>query len=263
MPRSNLTITGLDFGKSDKNLTYYYGLSDFWSAIFQDSDKIELLLEATSQKLSDVFSQFLQLAATISITDIGVATNQQLRLVLIDEEDAVQGQLNTYTLPTPILESRLITNRPFLPTAYYEDEVHYRLSDDGTTIQFFTGLSLMGFPSRTLTSGAKQYALWFVDTLIDEAALYDYFGKLINVSPQASTEAYKNFIYGLYYLYANGPNLALLRKGLNLALGIPLARETETVLEIRKYLETDQFLVITDLNSYLIPFGLEPTVVAG
>jgi hypothetical protein len=263
MPRSNLTITGLDFGKAEKNLAYYYGLSDFWSAIFQDSDKIELLLEASSQKLSDIYSQFLQLAATISIADIGVATNQQLKLVLIDEDTAVQGQLNTYTLPEPILESRLIVNRPFLPTAYYEDEVHYRLSDDGTTIQFFTGLSLMGFPSRTLTSGTKQYAIWFVDTLIDEQALYDYFGKLIGIDPQASTEAYKNFIYGLYYLYTNGPNLALLRKGLNLALGIPLARETETVLETRKYPETDQWLVITDLNSYLIPFGLEPTVVAG
>lgn len=263
MPRSNLTITGLDFGKAEKNLAYYYGLSDFWSAIFQDSDKIELLLEASSQKLSDVYSQFLQLAATISIADIGTATNQQLKLVLINEDSAVEGQLNTFTLPEPILEARLIVNRPFLPTAYYEDEVHYRLIDDGTTIQFFTGISVMGFPSRTLTSGTKQYALWFVDTLIDEQALYDYFGKLIGVNPQASTDAYKNFIYGLYYLYTNGPNLALLRKGLNLALGIPLARETETVLEIRKYLETDQWLVITDSNSYLIPFGLEPTVAVG
>jgi hypothetical protein len=263
MPRSNLSITGLDFGRASKNLTYYYGLSDFWSSIFEDSDKIDLLLEATSQELSDIYSRFLQLTATLSIADMEVATSQQLKLVLISEDDAVNGQLNTYTLSTPLLSSRLIVNRPFLPTAYYENEIHYRLSDDGTQIQFFTGLSLMGFPSRTLSTGSKQYAIWFVDTVIDESALYDYYGKLIDISPQASTDAYKSFIYGLYYLYSNGPNLALLRKGLNLALGIPLARETETVLEIRKYLETDQWLVITDSNSYLIPFGLTPSVAVG
>jgi hypothetical protein len=50
---------------------------------------------------------------------------------------------------------------------------------------------------------------------------------------------------------------------LNLALGVPLARESETVLGIRNYLNSDQFIVITDLNSYLIPYGLEPTVAIG
>jgi hypothetical protein len=65
MPRSNLSITGLDFGRASKNLTYYYGLSDFWSSIFEDSDKIDLLLEATSQELSDIYSRFLQLTATL------------------------------------------------------------------------------------------------------------------------------------------------------------------------------------------------------
>lgn len=263
MPRSNFSIYGLDIAKADRNLTYYYGLADFWSAIFEDSDKIDVLMEANSVKLSDIYSNFLQLTSTISIADINVATNQQIKLVLISEDDAVDGQLNTYNLSETILDSRLIVNRPLLPTGYYEDDIHYRIAEDGSSIQFFTGLSLMGFPSRTLPSGSKQYALWFVDTVVDEDALHDFYGKLIGVDSAPASEAYKSFIYGLYYLYTNGPNLALLRKGLNLVLGIPLARETETVLETRKYLETDQWLVITDLNSYLIPFGLEPTVAVG
>jgi hypothetical protein len=261
------SIDGLPIGREDKNLTYYYGLSDFWQTIFEDSDKIELLLEAQSVKLSDIYSRFLQLAGTISLTDIEIATSQQLKLVLIKEQDAVVGKVNTYKLPEQVLSARIIANRPLLPTAYLEDGVHYRISDDGTEIQFFSSINTIGFATRLVsiddTTSDREYALWFVDSLVDEKVLYNYFGKLIGVTDQLSTERFRNFIYGLYFLRANGPNLASIRKGLNLCLGIPLARSTETVLEIRKYLDTDQYIVITDSNSYLIPYGLTPTVAIG
>ncbi len=261
--RSTFSPTGLNIGRGNRNLTYLYGLSDFWTYLFEDSDKIELLLEATSQKISDVYSKFLQLTSTISIADIEVASHQQLKLVLIKDSDAVAGKVNTYALSDVILESRLIANRPFLPTAYLEDEIHYRISDDGTEIQFFEPLSSIGFATRLDSDGAKQYAMWFVDAIIDEAFLYEYFGKLIDAPAATSTENYKNFLYSLYYLYSNGPNLALFKKGLNLALGIPLAREAETVIDIRKYPDTDEYIVTTDMNSYLIPFGIPPSVAVG
>lgn len=263
MHRSKFTTEGLDIGRVSRNLTYYYGLSDFWYSMFEDTEKVEFLLEANSQRLSDTYSKFLQLASTISIEDLGVVTNQQLKLVLIKNTDAVDGKINTFSLPETILSSRLIANRPFLPTAYLENNIHYRISDDGTEIQFYDPVTAIGFPTRKFSDGTTQYAMWFVDVLIDEEALYEHYGKLIGVDPRTSTDNYKNFIFGLYYLFANGPNLSLMRKGLNLALGIPLARESETVLETRKYLDTDQYLVITDLNSYLIPYGLVPTVVVG
>jgi hypothetical protein len=261
--RTQFSTTGLNIGKADRNLTYYYGLSDFWHSMFQDSEKIELLLEASSYKLSDIYSKFLQLTSSISLQDIEIATSQQLKLVLLKDTDAVNGQINTYTLSETITSSRLIANRPLLPTAYLEDGIHYKISDDGTQIQFFEPLSSIGFASRLLSDGSKEFSLWFVDSLVDEDFVWEHYGNLIGVDPQLSTDAFKSFIYGLYYLYTNGPNLALLRKGLNLALGIPLARDTETVLEIRKYLNTDQYVVITDLNSYLIPFGLVPTAAVG
>jgi hypothetical protein len=260
------SLSGLNIGAGDRNLTYFYGLSDFWQTIFEDSDKIELLLEAQTVKLSDIYSRFLQLAGTISIEDVEVATSQQIRLILIKESDAVAGKVNTYKLPESVLSTRIIANRPLLPTAYLEDGVHYTISTDGTEIQFYTAISSAGFASRLIQDNdepVREFALWFVDSLIDEKVLYQYFGKLIGIDEQLSTERFRNFIYGLYYLRANGPNLALVRKGLNLCLGIPLARTTEVVLDIRKYLDTDQFIVITDLNSYLIPFGLAPTVAIG
>jgi hypothetical protein len=263
MIRTNFTPDGLDIGKGDRNLTYIYGLSDFWSFIYEDKEKINLLLEANSQKLSDIYSKFLQLSSTISLSDIVTSTGQQLKLVLIKESEAVVGEVNTYTLTETITGARLIANRPLLPTVYLENDIHYRIKEDGSSIQFYQSLASIGFPNRTLSDGTREYALWFVDAKIDEQFLYDYYGKLIGVSPEVSTENFKNFLYGLYFLYSNGPNLDLVRKGLNLTLGIPLARETETVLDIRKYLDTDQYLVTTDLNSYLIPYGLTPTVAEG
>jgi hypothetical protein len=264
MIRTNFTVDGLDIGKADRNLAYYYGLSDFWSFMFEDREKIDLLLEATSQNLSDIYSKFLQLTSTISLEDIVTTTGKQLQLVLIDNTSAVVGKINTYTLPSQILGARFIANRPLLPTVLLEDEVHYHISADGMEITFYQDLSLLSFPTRVLADGTtKQFALWFVDAKIDDQFLYNFYGKLLGLDPQASTESFKNFIAGLYFLYVNGPSLDLVRKGLNLTLGIPLAREAETVLDIRKYLDTDQYLVITDLNSYLIPYGLVPTVAAG
>jgi hypothetical protein len=261
--KSNFTVNGLDIGKNDNNLTYLYGLSDFWSYIYEDKDKINLLLEADAVKLSDIYSKFLQLASTISIEDIITSTHQQIKLVFINATDEVIGEVNTFTMPETIISANAIANRPLLPTVYLENEIHYRISDDGKQIQFYNALNTLGFPTRTLPDGTKQYALWFVDVRVDEQFLYDFYGKLIGVSPEISTDNFKNFLYGLYFLYANGPNLDTIRKGLNLTLGIPLARETETVLDVRKYLDSDQFLVTTDLNSYLIPYGLEPSVAMG
>jgi hypothetical protein len=254
---------GLDLGNSGRNLVYLYGLSDFWSFIFEDSEKIELLLEATSQRLSDIYSTFLQLTSTLSLEDIQVFSNQQIKLVVLKTTDFVQGKVNTYKLPDTIISTKFIANRPLLPTTLLEDKVHYRISDDGKEIQFFNTMSGMGFPVRILEDGTQEWAMWFVDVAIDEQFVSDHFAKLLQVVPEVSTENFKNFVNGLYFLFTNGPNLSLIRKGLNLALGIPLARETETVLEIRKYLDTDQFLVITDLNQYLVPFGLSPSVSVG
>lgn len=263
MSLSSFSSIGLNLGNGDSNLSYIYGMSDFWAFMFEDSEKINLLLEATSHQCSDVYSKFLQLTSTLSLADIQTTIGYQTKLILLTDQDAVPGKVNTFYLSEKILDCRYISNRPFLPTSTLEKGVHFELSEDGTEVIIYSDISKVGFPSRALASGSKQYALWFADAKVDEQLISTYYANLINISPEVSTEAFKNFVYGLYYLYINGPDLDKVRKGLNLALGIPLARGAETVLDIRKYLDTDQWLVTTDNNSYLIPYGLEPTVSVG
>jgi hypothetical protein len=263
MARSNFDLTGFQFGDSSLNITRLYGLSDFWQLMFEDSSNIDLLLEATSHQCSDIYSKFLQLTSTLTLADIQTTIGYQAKLILISSKDAVVGEVNTYKLPETILDSRFIANRPFLPTTTLEKDVHYSIVDNNTNIRFYSDISLLGFPVRAVSDGSRQYALWVIDAEVDEQIITKYFADLIQVSPEASTDAFKSFVTGLFYLYTNGPNLALMRKGLNLALGIPLARGHETVLDIRQYLDTHQWLVTTDQNSYMVPYGLSPSVTLG
>jgi hypothetical protein len=265
MSRSNFSITGLNIGDNSTNMAYLYGISDFFSVMFEDTTKVNLLLESEAEAASSAYSKFLQLTSNISLQDIQATSGQTLKLVTIKSSDAVVGEVNVFKLPSKIVETRYIANRPLLPTVLMEDGVDYRIEKVGGEfrIRFSKDITNIGFSTRLLNdSVTKEFALWFVDTEIDEGWISNNYAALIGVDPTTSTEAFKNFIQGLYYIYLNGPTLELLRKGLNLCLGVPLARSVETVIDVRKYLETDQYIVVTDLNQYLIPYGLIPEVEA-
>lgn len=248
---------------SSRNMTMLYGLSDFWHLLFEDSEKIDLLLEANAIMASDVYSRFLQLTSSITLEDIQSNIGTQLKLVLISKKDFVQGTLATYSLPDGLQNARYLANRPFLATVTYEDSANYLIDIDNNTIQFALDPFADKFPRRVNSEGFDEIAMWAIDVETDEKMMYNYYGKLIGVDPQESTEKYKDFLYGLFYLYVHGPDLAMVRRGLNVALGVPLARDDETVLSIRKYPGSGQYFVITDLNSYILPFGLIPTVSEG
>ena len=263
---------GLNIGKDAKVMTYLHGLSDFWVFMFDDASKINLMLEANAVTASDIYNKFLQLTSVISLEEISTLTNSQTKLILLSDKSnvgvsnpttgKVVGKVETYYIPpdTPLKYARVLANRAFVPTTYLEAEADFYLDPETGQVSFARPLSELGFPFRLLADGTKEYAIWAIDAKVDDQVIYDYYAKLLDINPTTSSEAFKNFVYGMYYLYVNGPNLETMRRGLNIALGIPLARDVESVLEIRKYLNTDQWLVVTDLNSYLIPYGLEPSV---
>lgn len=109
----------------------------------------------------------------------------------------------------------------------------------------------------------SQFALWATDIEIDEGAIWSYFGRFVNVSPATSTQMYRDFIKGLYFLYSRGPTLRLLQLGLNLCIGIPTARQTEKILHIHQDAETGNFNIVTANNNYTIPYGIPPDYVIG
>lgn len=255
---------GLPLGKGDRSFTYLYGVSDFWSYLFEDFQAVNLMLETKSLSESEIYSRFLQISSGISIDQIQTLASSQIKLLIISDSMAVPGKLNTYKLPYKVQSSKYLANRVLVPTSTLESNVHYSIDGAAGTITFAQPLSNCGFPVRLLSDGTREYATWMVDVKIDEGWVYKYFAKLIKIpEPSNATEQFKSFVYGMYFLYCNGPDLGLFRRGLNLALGLPLARDTEIVLEIRQYLNTSDYLVVTDLNSYVIPYGIQPTVQVG
>jgi hypothetical protein len=267
MSRANFTENGLVIGQNDTNMTYLYGISDFFTMMFQDTDTLNLLLQAGAQGASEIYSRFLQLTSSISLTGIQETINSAIKLVVLPSTSVVAGQVNVYTLPENITTSRYIANLPLLPSTLLEQDVDYRLevqTDGSVNIRFATNINTLGFATQVPADGVgSSYALWFVDAAVDERLISKMYGNLIGIDPANSTDAFYNLVYGLFYVYVNGPTLDLLIKGLNLVLGIPLARANETVLSIRQYLTTDQSIVITNENQYLIPYGLSPIVGVG
>jgi hypothetical protein len=270
---SEFSAKGINIGDDSKVMAYLHGLSDFWVYMFDDASKINTLMEANAVVASDIYNKFLQLTSGISLEDISVLTNAQIKLILISDEDnagvssptigKVNGKVETYYLPpeSNLKYAKYFVNRAMLPTSTLEAGADFHIDPDSGQVSFAKSLANCGFPFRILSSGARQYAMWAIDAKMDDQLIYKHYAKLLGINPTTSTELFKDFVYGMYYLYINGPDVLTLRKGLNLALGIPLARDKERVLEIRKFLTTDQFMVITDVNSYVIPYGLEPTVV--
>lgn len=255
--------SGLPIGSNDSNLTYLYGLSDFFTVMFEDTSKLNLMLEAEAYVASEIYSRFLQYSSSLSLEGISETIDGSIKLVLLSDSDLVAGSVNTYKLPSNVTSTRLIANRAFLPTELLDNEVDYRITqeaDGSCYVAFAKSLNRYSFPVRVLpNTNASQYALWFVDAKIDEYMISKFYGNLIGLTPENSTQKFADLVYGLFYVYMHGPRLDTLSRGLNLVLGIPIARAAETVLSIRTYLDTDQFLVICDQNQYIIPYGLEPT----
>lgn len=261
MTISTTGVSGISLYGSETSLVYLYGLSDFWSVIFQDPGTIEAILTATSLELSEVYSRFLQLTSSISLADIQATIKSQISLVILTSADEVEGSEGVeFYLPKTFLSSRYICNRPFLPTETLEENIHFSITEGGKKIRFNAPLSGYNFPVRAKEGGSLEYALWLMDAEADENMIFSHFGYLVTSTPEVASEQYKSFINGMFFVYANGPTLDLFQKGLNLAVGIPLCRGYEKVLDITKYEESDNWIVITDYNSYIIPYGLNPTV---
>lgn len=243
-------------GKDLNNLAYIYGLSDFWTYIFEEPEKINLLLEGISMSSAAIYSRFLQLSSSISLEDIQAGIGYDLKHI---EITVPQGHIGTkYELPSVIIGSAYIMDRPLLPTHTLTNDIDYFIEDEGVSIVFDKSLEEMTFARRPNADGSTTYSLWFSEVVIDEGLLQDNFGYLLNLDPRVASENYKNFLQGLYFLYATGPTIKNLELGFNLVVGVPATRQQEVYLDKRFYTETGRWMVITDLNSYVLPYGIEP-----
>lgn len=262
VPTSLFTADGVDVGAGSRNMNYLYGLSDFFTYIFEDTETLNVLMEANAVQASEIYSKFLQVSSSLSLSNIQTDTGASIKLLLVKESDKV-GSLPIYKVNQPLKGAKFLANRPFLPTEILEEGVDFIITqtdDSSCQIRFARPLSNYKFSKRPTTSGEDEYAIWVTDVKVDDALMYKSYGKILGLSPEVSSDQFSNFVYGLYYLYLNGPTLKVLEQGLNLVLGIPLVRNPGVVLDIRFNVISGQYLIITDTDQYILPVGIAPTV---
>jgi hypothetical protein len=246
------------------SLSYIYGLADFWTTIFADKDLVDSLLEVSTLQLGEAYGQFLQRAGNISLKTIQDTYNTQIKLMLFGQADLVdQLSGTTYKLPEKIQGIKYMMNRPMLPTQSLIEGVHFEINEDFDEITFYKPLSALGFPRRVTSDGVEQYALWASNVEIDEGIIFAQYGQCVGMTKERAIGNYKDFVDGLYFLYSHGPIIDYTIAGVNLALGIPTARSTESVLSVLQNPITGHWEVLTAQNFYDIPYGFRPDIAVG
>ena len=246
-----------------QDLSQVYGLGDFWFDIFEDSDVVQDLLGAQAITHADLYSRMLQLFTGISLDGMAQALHSELKLEILELDPLQLLSQTEFPLPESIISSRFIGNTPVLPSVILEKGVDYVISEDGKSIRFADAQCLEFFASRQNADGKVQYSLWVSDAVIDEDLIYSNYGKLIGVNPQTSSDFYKTYVQSLFFLRTQGPTINTLLRGVNLSIGIPLARFQEEVVALYQYDQTRNWLVVTESNVYEIPYGLDPSVKVG
>lgn len=103
---------------------------------------------------------------------------------------------------------------------------------------------------RYNTDNTKRISMFAPNALVDMQDIYKMFGALIGTKA-ISSEEYKNFVEGVYYLYFNGPTIQALNVALNVSHGYPVAREDEVIVKV--YVYDTEFLLVSDrMNTYSI-----------
>lgn len=81
----------------------------------------------------------------------------------------------------------------------------------------------------TVTTFVSEVAMWAPDTQVDRFNLYNNYGSLINRF-DASSEAYREFIRGIFQLYILGPTMERIESALNVIAAFPVIRDDDEVL---------------------------------
>ena len=239
-----------------------YGLSDFWVDMFGDKQLVETLLAGETIQLAEAYSYFLQRAAGISLEDIQDKYETRIKLLLLSEKDLVDPEdLSTFNLDPSILDIAKIANRPILPTQTLSYGIHFDISNN--VLKLNKPVDELKFPVRYEIDGSWQYAVWMCDVEINDKWIDNSFGRLVNFTEDNAIFNYKSFLEGVYFLYTNGPNLAYITRGDNLAMGMPYARETEQVLDISQDEVTSNWVIFTPGSAYEIPYSYRPDLLVG
>jgi hypothetical protein len=271
-----------------KVIQYLNLLSDFWVTYYQDANLIDKSMFAVAEVLKSHYFRFIQKSVPRPLQTFPVFEEQFWNIIELDSESVelvtIQGQdYFKYPLDEPYAHIPLLYNVPFSPTVRLKERDDYVLErglnlaevqqDSGIAVDSsilfkrvpvsdnnpFNGdpFTNNDIPKRAAGPTNAKIALYAPKVYLDKLDLMNEFGVLLG-DESLSSEQYRAFLEGIFYIYIKGPSISSLNAGLNLAAGYPVARQTEAIrsVEIRidPSIDVDEFILYSDQgNEYSIP----------
>lgn len=175
-----------------------------------------------------------------------------------------------YVLDSDIDNIPLLLNKILFPEVMLEKDVDYEITTeyDPDTNEFLRKVLYfkedpLNNPYIPVTRVGEEYiiGLWCSRIDYDERYLARMYGNIAGTI-KPSSEAYREFLRGIFFMYLNGPVLKALEAGANLILGVPLVKtDGELVSSIEE--EGDRLVIYTDKYRYEYKLGSKLQVEIG
>jgi len=258
--------------------TLLRGVGSFWTQHFKGQDVLETLLQGVETNIAQSYLDIVTVLAQHSI-DSDVLLENDLWLLLDlnpDEFYADPSAPGSFRVPhnSDLVNVRFLQDRIMYPTVSYE--MGYDFTVDGTELVFTSNIHspiANGIPFYIDANGDTRILLWAQDAKVETYALYEKFGRFLDIPKDLSTEDYRLLIRGIMALYVNGPTLAMMESALNVIAALPINTQPDGVVTaVDPAWAGGTLITVTSaaadtLNppvvQYVLPFGvpLDPVIV--
>lgn len=257
---------------SKKGYQFLNTLSDFWLIFYPDAQVLETILKVEGELVKSLYFSFLQEQLPKAVQNSAIFDEQFWNIISFTNDPEVfdvvirnDVSYFRYPLDEPYAHIPQLYNIIFNPTVRLKENVDYiierelvtnTVAESSTRISAFILFKedpfLNNLIPKRIIGDKYSMALFAPKVFLDYQDLFNKYGTLIDVE-DVSSEEYKAFLHGVFYLFTNGPSMSAMNAGLNLAAGYPVARKTENIVSVRKKAGT--FFLLSNLDSvYEIPF---------
>jgi len=161
-----------------------------------------------------------------------------------------------FNINSNIVDIPTITNKLIFPEKILEKDVDYKiyrhLNERKEFVQqyilFKEDLTQDNFFASAIEGSVYKLGVWASEIRRDSKYLQELYGSILKrIRP--TSEAYREFLQGVTFMYLNGPEIKAMISGSNIILGLPVCKsDNELVMSVTE--EFGEKVVYTDKNRY-------------
>ncbi len=238
---------------------FFKGIGSFWVQFFHDRKVLDAFGSAALEMLSSVYMELADLVLSLSHDNVPVYEKLKWDTLVIKFSDGVVVS-GGHRFPLPYtLNKKGLLSAPVLISSLITPQQILVQNHDFVIVDKFIEFSRDPFTNPEMpireAAGDLQIRLWAPTSEIDTNRIWQYYGHFIG-KWNYSSQAYKNFIRGMFHTRMFGPIVNRIETGLQLVAGLPVAdgRGEEVVLAIIK--QNDRWIVRTTLQDHIITPGV-------